>query len=307
MPAAAPVGSVSYVTGVDHWMFDQLFPLMGSMQRYCRGVTLWVCDFGMTGQQKTLLRRMGVLLEMPASLGPFGHAWYYKGALGRYTAGLDTEAVVWIDVDMILLCDIAPAIHSLNASMAGRGEVLAAAACETIGEQLSIDPAPRYASLSAGLHPNTRYLNSGFFLCRSAAFLERWFQLCTSMPVEKLFEQNAFNLTALAQPDRVRILDMLIWNMCGQHVPAARIEASGVDLLVSGAHGPTLLLHATSNRRGDVVVQRLRLRINTTVFAVVMKAFTAPEALRIFQRELFMDSLAENFPQLTECGFGTEG
>jgi hypothetical protein len=79
MPTGAPVGSISFVTGVDHRMFDQLFPLMGSMRRYCPGTRLWVCDFGLTGQQKDLLHRMGVLLEMPAGLGRYDHAWYYKG------------------------------------------------------------------------------------------------------------------------------------------------------------------------------------------------------------------------------------
>jgi hypothetical protein len=170
-----------------------------------------------------------------------------------------------------------------------------------------VDPAPRYASLVAGLRPDTRYLNSGFFVCRSPAFLEDWYQLCITMPVEKLFEQNSFNLTALTQPDKVRVLDMLTWNMCGQHIGGATIEASGVDIAVTGVHGRTLVLHATSNTRGDVVVQRLRLRINTTVFPVGMKTFAGSAVLRSFQQELFMDALAENFQPLTECDFGTVG
>jgi hypothetical protein len=51
-------------------------------------------------------------------------------------------------------------------------------------------------------------------------------------------------------------------------------------------------------------VQWLRLRINTTVFRVAIKTFAGPDVLRIFQRELFRDALAENFQTLTECGFG---
>jgi hypothetical protein len=307
IPTAAPVGSISFVTGVDHRMFDQLFPLMGSMRRYCAGIKLWVCDFGLAGRQKNLLHRMGVLLEMPAGLGRYNHAWYYKSALGRYVAALNTEAVVWIDVDMMVLCDIIPLIRQLDACMAADGDILASAGIETIGEQIGVDAAQHYAGLVAGLHPNTRYLNSGFFLCRSAAFLENWYQLCITMPVEKLFEQNSFNLIALAEPDKVRVLDMLTWNMCGQHIGDAVIEASGADIVVTGAHGRTLVLHATSNTRGDVVVQRLRLRINSTVFPVAIKAFAGPDVLRVFQRELFMDALAENFQALTECGFGMAG
>jgi hypothetical protein len=307
MPPAARAGSISFVTGVDHRMFDQLFPLMGSMRRYCAGTRLWVCDFGLTDPQKNLLRRMDVLLEIPPGVGPYNHAWYYKAALGRYVADLNTEAMVWIDVDMMVLCDIMPLIGQLNASMALGGDILAAPGNETVGDQIAVDPAPRYASLVAGLHPNTRYLNSGFFLCRSPAFLERWYQLCLTMPVEKLFEQNAFNVTALAAADNVRVLDMLTWNMCGQHIRDAVIEASGMHIVITGPQGRTLVLHATSSTRGDVVVQRLRLRINTTVFQVTIKVFAGPDILRIFQRELSMDSLAENFLSLTECGFGTPG
>jgi hypothetical protein len=250
MSTAAPAESISFVTGVDYRMFDQLFPLMGSMRRYCPGTRLWVCDFGLTGQQTDLLRRMGVLLEMPAGLGRYNHAWYYKGALGRYVAALCTEAVVWIDADMMVLCDIVPRIRQINASMGAHGDILAAAGNEAIGEQIAVDPAPRYASLVAGLHPNTRYLNSGFFVCRSSAFLADWFQLCITMPVEKLFEQNSFNLAALTQPDNVRVLNMLTWNMCGQHIGGAVIEASGLDIVVTGVQGRTLVLHATSNIRG---------------------------------------------------------
>jgi hypothetical protein len=135
MPTGAPVGSISFVTGVDHRMFDQLFPLMGSMRRYCPGTRLWVCDFGLTGQQKDLLHRMGVLLEMPAGLGRYDHAWYYKGALGRYVATLCTEALVWIDVDIVVVCDIVPRIRQINASMAVDGDILAAAGNETIASK----------------------------------------------------------------------------------------------------------------------------------------------------------------------------
>lgn len=194
-----------------------------------------------------------------------------------------------------------------NDSMALRGDVVAAAGDETFGEQVSVNPAPHFARLAGAVHPDTRYLNSGLFLCRSAAFLEDWFRLCLTMPVEKLFEQNAFNLAAQLQPDRVRVLDMMTWNMCGPQLRGATIEASGLHVAVSGSHGRTAVLHATSNMPGEVVVQRLRLRINTTVFKVAVKTFARSEMLRTFQRELFMDALAENFQHLTDCGFGTDG
>jgi hypothetical protein len=71
--------------------------------------------------------------------------------------------------------------------------------------------------------------------------------------------------------------------------------ASGITIAVTGPHGRTLVLRATSNTPGDVVAQRTRLRINPALSAVAMKTFVGPEVPRTFQRELSMDSLAQNF------------
>jgi len=306
MAPAEPAGSVSFVTGADHRVFDQLFLLMGSISRYCPGTRLLVCDFGLTQQQQDLLRRKSILLERPADLPGYPHAWYYKAALGRYVSGLNTRSILWIDADMMILSDIRPLIDNLDAGMAATGAYLAAAGNETIGEQNAIDPAPRFASLAAAFHPNARYLNSGFFLCRSATFLEDWYQLCRTMPIEKLFEQNSFNLIAHAAPDNVRIIDMLTWNMCGPQIRDAAVLASGRDIVITGPHGRTHVLHATSNAgRRDVVVRRLRLAINARVFRLTMRMFSGPEPLLAFQLDLVLDALAENFGLLTACGFGT--
>src|SRR5579863_4080977 len=248
--------SISFVTGVDHRMFDQLFLLIGSLRRSSPSIELLVCDFGLSDHQRGYLRRKNMLLSIPDGMGNPPHPWYYKAALGQYVAHLGTDAVVWLDADLIILSDIKPALEELRASMQQSGEAIAVAGRDTltVGDQLAMDPAPHYAKLVAGFRADAAYLNSGFFLCRSMKFLQDWAALCAAMPMELLFEQNAFNLTALASAERVRVIDPSEWNLSAADLRPMRIEASGPGMVVTGPRGNVRILHVTSvNRARDLI------------------------------------------------------
>lgn len=304
MPTPAVPPSICVVTGADFRQFEQLFLLMGSLRRYCPGLALHVCDFGLTDPQRHFLRRKGMLLEMPAGMEGRPHPWHYKAALGRYVAGLSWDAVVWLDADLIVLTDIGPRLAELYAGMRECGHILAVAGTgATIGEQLTIERAPHFADLVARFELDRRalYVNSGFFLCRSAEFLLQWSALCDTMPMEVLFEQNAFNLVALAKPGGVRIVDLLQWNLCGNHLGMARIEASRQAAVVMGPQGPAHILHATSTHRTrDLVFVTMNVTVDGIAAAASLKMIGHPPGLRDFQQLLVAEAIGADFPLLVE-------
>lgn len=304
MPTPAMPPSICVVTGADYRQFEQLFLLWGSLRRYCPGLKLHVCDFGLTDPQRHFLRRKGILLEMPAGMAGRSHPWQYKAALGRYVAGQSWDAVVWLDADLIVLTDIGPLLAELYAGMRERGHILAVAGTgATIGQQLTIEKAPHFADLVArlDLDRGAIYLNSGFFLCRSAEFLRQWSTLCDTMPMEVLFEQNAFNLVALTKPGGVRIVDRFQWNLCANHLGMTRIEASRQGAVVMGPLGPAHILHATStNRARDLVMVTMNVTVDGIAAAASLKMIGHPAGLRDFQQQLAAEAIGADFPLLVE-------
>ena len=304
MSTSAVPPSICVVTGTDHRQFEQLFLLRGSLQRYCPGLRLHVCDFGLTDPQRHFLRRKGILLEMPAGMAGRPHPWHYKAALGRYVAGLGWDAVVWLDADLIVLTDIGPLLAELYAGMRERGQILAVAGTgATIGQQLTIEKAPHFADLVTrfNLDRHALYFNSGFFMCRSAEFLQQWSALCDTMTIEVLFEQNAFNLVALTKPGGVQVVDLLRWNLCGNHLGMARVEASARAAVVTGPQGPAHILHATSPHGArDLLMADVKVTVDGIVFTARVRMISHPAGLRDFQQVLVAEAIAADARLLME-------
>jgi hypothetical protein len=129
-----------FVTGVDEMMKSssiKYFFCWVLCSEAAPGISLYVCDFGLSERQREFLRQKRMLLEVPVGIGSRRHAWDYKAALGRYVADLHAECVVWLDADLVVLSDIAALMGELNASMQQNVHTVAAASQGTIGEQLA--------------------------------------------------------------------------------------------------------------------------------------------------------------------------
>lgn len=291
------------VTGVDAGMFSQLLLLGGSLRRYSPRLALHVCDFGLTEAQRAYVRRRYVLLDKPAEIRA-RHPWDYKANLGRYVAAVPCDAFVWIDADMIVLDDIHAPLQALFHAMRADGHVVAVADSGiTIGEHQAMEPAPSYAILVSGFDPSAPYLNSGFFLCGSRGFLDVWAAQTAIMNLEKLFEQNAFNLTILGSRRQVRILDRFRWNLVANELPSANIEISPGHVAITGPAGPVLILHATStNRSRDLVEQAIAIEVNGRPFTTTARMIRNPPALLSFQHELTVEAIRSEGAALVECG-----
>lgn len=294
---------LSLVTGVDAGMFSQLLLLGGSLRRYSPGLALHVCDFGLTEAQRAYVRRRHVLLHKPPEIRA-RHSWDYKANLGRYVAALSCDASVWIDADMIVLRDIEAPLQALFQAMRADGHVVAAAdSGVNIGVHQALEPAPSYAMLVSGFDPSAPYLNSGFFLCAARGFLDVWAAQTAIMHFEKLYEQNAFNLTVLGSRRQVRILDRFRWNLVANDLPSANIEVSPGHVAITGPAGPALMLHATSTHRSrDLVQQAMEIEVNGRPVTTSVRMIRNPPALLSFQHELTVEAIRREAAALVECG-----
>ena len=295
-----------FVTGVDEIFFNQIFLLLGSLQRSSPGISLYVCDFGLSERQREFLRQKRMLLEVPAGIGNRRHVWEYKAALVRYVADLHAECVVWLDADLIALSDIAALMGELNARMQQDIHTVAAPSVGTIEEQLAVGlrtNAPHYARLVAECGPDIAYLSSGIFLCRSAELLSRWEQITLMMPLELLYEQNAFNLAARESAQSIRLMEPLIWNPSGQDMHLVTAERSGPSLAVSGPKGKCHILHVTStNRARDLVLFGLTFRFDGIEYSPQIRMMRYPEVVFEYQQEIIKEAILADFRLLAACG-----
>jgi hypothetical protein len=231
------------------------------------------------------------------------HPWDYKCQLDRYTAAVDWDALVWLDVDMMVLSDIEPALNELRETMLAETRVVAVAdSGRTIGEQLAAEPAPAYAALLQGMDQSAPYLNSGFFMCRSRGFLDVWARQTALMQLEVLFEQNAFNLTVLGSRQQVLVLDRFRWNLVANDLDFAKIEVCGDCLAVTGPAGRALILHATSPRETDLFATVQPVSVNGRDYTSRVRMIGRPEELLSFQVKLMHEILQAEAGLLMECG-----
>jgi hypothetical protein len=305
---AAP--SIAFVTGANAFMFGQLFLLLGSLARHCPGVPLHVCDFGFDTRQRDYLARTARLLELPRERPPRRHVWYDKASLGDFTERLDADCVVWLDADLIILDDLMARVQELLAQMQARDQIIAAAGSDA--SLLSaidwLDRTPGFAQAMSGLDRRLPYLNSGFIVCRSREFLARWTARTNALPYEFLFEQNAFNLTAYEQPQRLRILDPWLWNICGPAFRSVEVVTTGRDLGLMGPSGKVRVLHATSTEKAkDLMRCDFHCRVDGIRFRPQVQIVSCFEALTKYQLDLVVECIRAELPALTASGLGGPG
>jgi hypothetical protein len=312
---SSAASATAFVTGIDADMFGQFFLLLGSLRRNSPGLSLYVCDLGLTDSQRDYLHRTGRLLARPAGR-PLTHVWYDKSALGAYTEELNADFVVWLDADLIILNDIVPLVRDVCTEMQVENQIIAAAgslltfdALLTFGALDWLDRAPGFKRAMSALDLKSLYLNSGVIICRSREFLARWAKHSEALPFEFLFEQNAFNLAAYEQPESIRLLDPWVWNLCGTAFRSVEVIETGPDNLeVIGRSGRVSILHATSTERAkDLIKYDCHLKLNDTLFRPQFRIIRCFEALAKYQCNLVVECVTAEAQALIVSGFGSPG
>jgi hypothetical protein len=299
--------SIAFVTGADAFMFGQIFLLLGSLARHSPGVRLYVCDFGFDAPQRDYLARTGRLLERPAGRPPARHVWDHKAALGAYIARLEADWVVWLDADLVILGDLPTLVGALCAEMEADDQIVAAAGSDafSLGSLDWLERTPRFKQAMSARHLDCPYLNSGFIVCRSREFLDHWTAQTTALPREFLFEQNAFNLVAYEQPERLRRLDPWVWNLCGTEFRSAQVLTAQRDLALSGPSGRVHILHATSTEKAkDLERCDFHLHFDGALFRPQVRVVGCLQTLKRYQMHLVATCIQAEMPALIASGFG---
>lgn len=278
------MSKILFVTGTNSRLFAQVGPLMGSFAHRLPGETLWVADFGLAPAERDFLAQAGLLLPRPAHVRA-DHPWYGKAALLDFVRDRHFDALVWIDVDMVVVGDLGAAIRAELAAMAREGQGVAAtpnlpptsvadfAARLEAGRQ---DQAPFLREAAAlGVDGSAGYINSGFFIVTDRGLLDRWCRLTLAMPQITLFEQHAFNLAVHegGGQGRCRMLEPLRWNLHHHALAAARAEVVDEVPVVRVGEVEVLIAHATSERREDVHGAVANMEWEGAVWQFYMKKF----------------------------------
>lgn len=281
---------LTFVTGSDKKYFLLLGSFLESFEKNAGGHRVLVCDFGLSGAQKKFLESRGMLLPLPGSLTQEHHHFYKKAALIDYLGdrASNSDAVVWIDSDTVVLNPIAAEIGALVRSMQGAGEILA------ICQEASFDSIRAFADgiddpsvtvqpfldalQAAGAGPDRPYLNTGFFVCRSAELLREWRDLTFRVAPHLLNEQNMMNVLAASHADSVRLLDNAVWNAHGR-----RLDETGLtfDPGLDFSSRPIRILHATSADKRHIRSMEVKFDAGERDVRAHFKSFGIPELQKI--------------------------
>ncbi len=300
---------IAYVTGSDSTLFMNAGILFGSFEEFMPDQTLRICDFGLEDCQRQFFAERGTLLPTPSQLSDYEHPWYRKASLIDFLPDEDFDAVIWLDVDMMLTSPLHDGITALVAEMTEKGESAALcadasrltlkgflAACRGmgVGEQIEVFERDLKGN---GVDLSLPYLNTGFIILTSRRLAEEWRDSVLEQSVGYLFEQNAFNVLAHRRDEGVRLLSASEWNVHGELLATA---------LTPRAERQARILHAAdvaNQHNADIIGGKFELEGKTSM-QVNFKIFTRPD-LQNLQRRHFMRFLEGNFAQLVDCGVMT--
>jgi hypothetical protein len=290
--------TIHYVTGADRRLFTMACILAQSFSTWAPSGRLSVCDFGLTARQRTIFETLGCLIAVPATET---HPWMGKASLIDYVRERRADCHVWLDADVLIVRPFVREIEAIACQMQACGTEVAACAdshCRSIDAFLEAWPAnaarlDRFRRMLAtrSVDGSLPYLNSGFFLCRSLAFLERWQELATQSSIaDFLFEQNAFNVAAHGCARGCLLLEAGRWNVHGSLLSEVTTGSSGqsphTDLTCRGL--PVHVAHATGPEAGRDYVE-LECNIPHAAHASgILRLFVNP-VLRRHQLQLLGD------------------
>ncbi len=298
---------IAYVTGSDSTLFMNAGILFDSFEEFMPDHTLRICDFGLEDCHRQFFAERGTLLPTPSQLSDYEHPWYRKASLIDFLPDEDFDALIWLDVDMMLTSSLHDGITALVAEMTEKGESAALcadasrrtlkdflAAFRGKGEEIEVFERDLKGN---GVDLSLPYLNTGFIILTSRRLAEEWRDKVLEQSVGYLFEQNAFNVLAHRRDEGVRLLSASEWNVHGELLATA---------LTPRAERQARILHATefgSRHNADIIGGKFELEGKTSM-QVNFKIFTRHD-LQNLQRRHFMRFLEGNFAQLVDCGVMT--
>ena len=317
LPRVPGMGLI-FITGGDHEFFPTMLGLLQSFSERIAGTPLRICDFGLRPPEQEFLRRRSLLLERPPQLGPGLHPYQLKSALhlylnaNRLSLGPE-DTVIWLDGDLVMMTATFGDYADVAAELAARD--LQVAVCQgpdrhTVGEAIAFllklglkaEPFARVAE-DAAIDLGRPYCSSGFFLCRSTEFLQRWCNLALAIEHHNIIDQNMFNVVLHRSLRPALMLECEVWQAQHRALDQVRLVPDG-GREPQGAYigaKPIKALHVTSPFAEHVFVGPGRFTIGDLALDGLFKLFRRQELMMV-QLQLLGRFLARYGTELLALG-----
>lgn len=302
-PHAPSESSLTFVTGANDKYFFMCGMLLQSLQSCFPGVPCLVMDLGLSEARRKFFEQKKLLLKLPAGLNKTDHPYKLKSSMAAFLADARSSMPIWIDCDIIAvragsreLSELARDLLSHNKDMAlatdeGPNETLGAIGA-SFGETKLLAAIADDASLK-----ERRCLNAGLVVFANPAAAANWQAVAAAQDGDKFPDQNALNLMAYRDLDRVTVLDSRIWNVHARLLKA--VQATDNEVTCDGQK--PIFVHATSAYAGDLLGGEMPISAKDCGCEAFLRFF-GNEHLRKLQEDYLAGFLRNNFDTLRDLG-----
>jgi hypothetical protein len=276
--------------------------LLESLQGCFPGIACRVMDFGLSEPRRKFFAEKELLLDIPAGLNRTDHPYKLKSGMASF---LDDEPSmpIWIDCDIIAVraasnefLDLAGELVSQNKDMAistdeGPNKTIESV-CSAYGEAklravIVADPSLK----------ERRCLNAGVVIFSNREALRNWQVVAAAQDGDMFPDQNALNIMAYRDIERVSVLEPRVWNV---HAGLLQlVKAAGNEIDCDGKK--PIFAHATSAYPGDIKGGAMPISAKNLGCEAFLRFFTN-DRLRSLQENYLTAFLRTNFEALRNLG-----
>ena len=296
-------GSLRFITGANDKYFFMCGMLLESLQSCFPGVPCHVMDFGLSDAQRKYFEKKKLLLNIPAGLSKTDHPYKLKSSMASFLKDGPSSMPIWIDCDIIAIRDGSKELFDLTNDLTSQNKDFAISTdegpnstledvCNSFGE-IKL----RSAIANNPSFKERRCLNAGLVLFSNPAALGNWQAVAAAQDGDKFPDQNALNITAYRDIDRVSVLDAQVWNVHARLLKS--IKVTGSDVYCEGRK--PIFVHATSAFQGDLMGGAMPISAKDCGCEAFLRLFTN-DHLRSLQENQLSAFLRTNFETLRDMG-----
>jgi hypothetical protein len=302
-PHAPNQNALTFVTGANDKYFFMCGILLESLQSCFPDVPCLVMDLGLSDAPRKYFEEKKLLLKLPAGLNKTDHPYRLKSSMASFLGDARSPMPIWIDCDIIAIRAASQQLSDLARELVSHNKDMALATDEGPNQSLSaIGSSFGETKLLAAIADDPslkerRCLNAGLVVFSNPGAAGGWQTVAAAQDGDKFPDQNALNLMAYRDLDRITILDSCVWNVHARLLKAVQATDNGVTC---DGQKP-IFVHATSAYEGDLLGGTMPISAKDCGCEAYLRFFTN-EHLRKLQEDYLSGFLRNNFETLRNLG-----
>lgn len=296
-------GSLTFVTGANDKYFFMCGMLLESLQSCFPGIPCRVMDFGLSEPRRKFFAEKKLLLDIPAGLSKTDHPYKLKSSMASFLDDGPSQMPIWIDCDIVAVRPAGTELLDLAGELAAQNKDLAISTDEGPNKTLeAVCNAYGEAKLRAAIAADPslkdrRCLNAGIVIFSNHETLKNWQVVAAAQNGDMFPDQNALDILAYRDIDRVSVLDARIWNVHAELLKS--VAAAGLEIECGGKK--PIFVHATSALPGDIMGGAMPISAKDLGCEAFLRFFTNSD-LRGLQERYLSAFLRTNFESLRDLG-----